>query len=84
MPDATATDPLQRALEDLRGDLRAAGARRAAAIEEREQADREIADLAIRAKGTLPVDEIRELVGLKTRKSVYALIDWRTASKPRH
>jgi len=82
VPSSTRTDPLQAALDDVREELRAAGGRRAAAIAEQEQANGEIADLAIRAKGTIPVDEIRQLVGLKTRKAVYDLIAWRTGDKP--
>lgn len=73
---------MQQALAGMRDELRAAGDRRTAAIAEQEQANGEIADLAIRAKGTLSVDEIRRLVGLKTRKAVYDLIAWRTGSKP--
>jgi hypothetical protein len=82
-PAATTTesDPVRDALEELRARLRAAGDRRAAAIAEQERADEEIADLAIRAKGILPVTEISQLVGLRTRKAVYDLIAWRSGSK---
>jgi hypothetical protein len=72
----------QDALQAVRDELRAAGDRRAAALAELDQANTEIADLAIRVKGLIPVTEIAELGRYKTRKAVYDLIAWRTGAKP--
>lgn len=84
MPNTTSSSATaaHQALDALRGELRAAGERRAAAIAAEQQASAEIADLAIQAKGLLPVSEIAALGRYKTRKAVYDLIDWRTGAKP--
>jgi hypothetical protein len=71
----------QAAIEDLRAELRAAGARRVAAQAELDNAAAAIADLAISAKGLIPVEEIAKLGGYKSRKTVYDLIDWRSGKK---
>jgi hypothetical protein len=81
MARSTKAAAAQEALEAVREEIRAAGARRAAAIAAEKQASEEIADLAIRAKGLIPVAEIAELGHYKTRKAVYDLIAWRSGEK---
>lgn len=54
--------------------------KRADAIRAQQDATRELADLAVQARGIVPIAEFARRADL-TRKAVYDLIAWRTGEK---